>query len=123
MQAQEVKGKSQVGPVAITDKNYDAEVAKSKLPVLLFFTAYYSGPAKAAKPIIAELATEYAGKLKVGQAEYGDCPDTVTKLKIEAVPMFIFIKDGRVLETIQGMPAEGKEKFRAVLSKSLGVEK
>lgn len=56
-------------PIEITDENFEQEVLKSNLPVLVDFWAVWCGPCKMIAPIVEQLAAEYNGKLKVGKLD------------------------------------------------------
>ncbi len=58
-------------PMELTDANFENEVLKSDIPVLVDFWAVWCGPCRAVAPIVEEMAKDYAGKLKVGQGGCG----------------------------------------------------
>ena len=63
----------------ITEQNFEEEVVKSNIPVLVDFYADWCGPCKMMAPVVAELAIEYEGKCKVGKCNVwlrnmGSCP-------------------------------------------------
>ena len=55
--------------IELTDANFDQEVLQSSVPVLVDFWAIWCGPCKMIAPIVEEIATEYAGKVKVGKMD------------------------------------------------------
>ena len=96
------------GILDIEDETFDAEVIKSNIPVVVDFWAPWCGPCKAIGPIVEELATQYAGKVKFTKCNVDDNPQTPSKFAVRAIPTLIFVKDGNVVETITGMTAKAK---------------
>jgi thioredoxin 1 len=76
------------------DINFDDEVLKSSDPVLVDFTATWCGPCKQLAPIVDQLATELAGKVKVGKLDIDDSPVVASKLGIRGVPTLMVFKNG-----------------------------
>jgi thioredoxin len=86
-----------------TDANFDAEVLKSPVPVLVDFTATWCGPCKALAPIVEELAKDFAGKVKMGKLDIDHSRNVPSKYGIMAVPTIILFKGGREVEKITGL--------------------
>lgn len=76
------------------DDNFDQEVLKSDLPVLVDFTATWCGPCKALSPIIEQLATELDGKARIGKLDVDDAPATAGKYGIRGVPTVMVFRNG-----------------------------
>lgn len=89
-------------PIEITDNNFETEVLKSKLPVLIDFWAVWCGPCKIIAPVVEEIANEYEGKLKVGKLDVDNNPQTSVKYGIRSIPTLLLFKDGVVVDTIIG---------------------
>ena len=87
---------------AVSDATFDSEVLKSPVPVLIDFWAPWCGPCKAIAPIVDELASEYAGKLKVVKMNVDDNPRTPAQYGIRGIPNLILFKDGAVQQQIVG---------------------
>jgi thioredoxin 1 len=77
------------------DDNFDQEVLKSDVPVIVDFTATWCGPCKALAPIIEQLAVELEGKARVGKLDVDDAPATAGKYGIRGVPTIMVFKNGQ----------------------------
>ena len=89
-------------PVTITDANFESEVIKSNIPVLIDFWATWCGPCKAIAPIVEDLAKEYDGKVKIGKVDVDDNQQTAIKYGIRSIPTILIMKNGKVNDTIVG---------------------
>ncbi len=121
--AQDAAKTNKPKPVPITEKNYDGEVIKSKTPVLLFFSAAWSGPSKAVTPIIQQLTAEYAGKVKVCEVDADTQSKLLEMLNVQGVPAYLFILNGKEVARMSGIPQDGADTLRTAISKHLGVKK
>ena len=101
----------------LNSQNFEEEVLKSKLPVLVDFSADWCGPCKMMAPMIDEFAEEYEGELKVGKINVDQSPDIAQKYKVMSIPMFSFFKNGEVVETAVG--ALNKAKLQGIIDKVL----
>ena len=89
-------------PIELTDSNFEKEVLKSSLPVLIDFWAIWCGPCRVVSPIVEELASEYDGKLKVGKVDVDANPQTSMQYGIRSIPTLLLFKNGEVVEQIIG---------------------
>ena len=87
----------------VTDTTFDAEVLKSKEPVLVDFYADWCGPCKALAPAINEVAGELTGKLKVVKVDVDASPGITTKYKIQSMPTLILFADGKEVNRRTGL--------------------
>jgi thioredoxin 1 len=78
----------------VNDANFAAEVLGAKEPVLVDFWAEWCPPCKAMDPILDDLATELAGKVKIVKLDVDANPSTVVKYNVRAMPTLIVFKDG-----------------------------
>jgi thioredoxin 1 len=95
--------------LVLTDQNFEEEVLKSELPVLVDFWAEWCHPCRIVGPIVEELATEYAGKLKVGKVNV-DQNQVPGNYGIMSIPSLLIFKNGQVVKTMVG--AQSKENFK-----------
>lgn len=100
--------------VKITAANFEEEVLKSDLPVLVDFWATWCGPCQMLSPIIAEIAEEFAGKIKVGKVNTDEEGPLASKFGIMSIPTVMFFRDGEVVETLVGF--RPKEDFIKVIN-------
>ncbi len=88
--------------VIITKENFENEVIKSDIPVLVDFWATWCGPCMMLAPTIEALAKEYAGKVKVCKVNVDENMELAIRYKVEAIPTLIFIKNGEVVQKSVG---------------------
>lgn len=89
-------------PYTFTDQNFEEEVIKSNLPVLVDFWAVWCGPCKMIAPIVEQLADELSGKVKIGKLDVDSNQQTSIKYGIRGIPTLLIFKDGKVVDTIVG---------------------
>jgi thioredoxin 1 len=86
----------------VTDTTWESAVLSSSTPVLVDFWASWCGPCKAMSPYVDKLATEYAGKLKVVKLNTEDNNEVPGHYGITAIPTFLLIKNGSLVDKIIG---------------------
>jgi thioredoxin 1 len=102
---------------ALTENNFEQEVIKSELPVLVDFWAPWCGPCKMLGPIVDSLATDNSGKLNVGKVNVDDNKPLAVKYGIRGVPTLIFFKGGQEVKRIVG--AQNKNQLQTVINEML----
>ena len=88
--------------ITITKENFDTEVMHSELPVLLDFWAEWCGPCRMLSPLVAEVAAEYEGKIKVGKVNVDEQPELAGAFRVSGIPMLAVMKEGKVTNASVG---------------------
>lgn len=105
--------------VTFTDQNFEKEVLKSDLPVMVDFWAEWCPPCKLVAPTVEELAREYERKLKVGKLNVDESPQTAAKYSIMSIPTLLIFKNSQVVKTMVG--AQSKERIKKQINEVLGT--
>ena len=94
--------------ITLTKENFESEVLKSDVPVLLDFWATWCGPCMMIAPTLAEIAEENEGKLKVGKINVDDEMELAVKFGVASIPMLVVMKDGKVTNHAVGTMPKAK---------------
>ena len=89
-------------PVTVTDANFAEEVERSPLPVLLDMWAPWCGPCRMIAPIIEQLASELAGRVKVAKLNTDENPMTGSRFNVRSIPTLLVLKDGKEIDRVVG---------------------
>lgn len=95
--------------VTLTDQNFEAEVLKSPLPVLVDFWATWCPPCQTLASIIEELSNDFGGKIKFGELDVDQNPKMAEKYEIMSIPTLMIFKKGEMVKQIIG--AKTKEEL------------
>jgi len=87
---------------AVTDETFETEIEKHTGLVVVDFWATWCGPCRMIAPILDQLATEYAGKVKVAKLDVDTNIRTATRFNVRSIPLLLFFKDGKVVDQIVG---------------------
>lgn len=100
-----------------TDGNFDADVLKASTPVLVDFWAEWCGPCRALGPTIDALATDYAGKIKVGKLNVDENQQITVQFQVRGIPAVMLFKGGQMVDQVVGLA--DKAAFKQMIDKHL----
>ncbi|MDD9943395.1 MAG: thioredoxin [Myxococcales bacterium] len=103
--------------IPVNDLNFEDEVLKSDVPVLIDFSATWCQPCRAIAPLVDQLAGEYEGQVKVTTVDIDESPATAQKYGIRGVPTLVMVKAGQVVG--QQVGAVPKTKIAALITSAL----
>lgn len=100
-----------------TTENFEEEVLKSDIPVLVDFYADWCGPCKMMAPVVEKMAEEFEGRIKVGKLNTDDEMQIAQQYRISSIPTFMVFQEGKVTESWLGAmsAAEFQSKLEQVL--------
>lgn len=107
------------GMIEATTANWDTEVLKAQVLVMIDFWAPWCGPCRMISPTVEELAKEYGGKVKVMKLNTDENSEIASRYKIMGIPTIMFFKDGSKLDQIVGVVP--KQQLKAKLDSLLSA--
>ena len=103
-------------PVNINDSSFEREVLAHPGPVLVDCWAPWCGPCKTVAPILDQIATQYAGRLKIAKLNVDENPATASKFAVQSIPTMLIFNNGKQVDTLIGaLPKNEIEKRLAEL--------
>ena len=99
--------------ITLTRSNFQAEVLKADKPVLVDFWATWCGPCRMVAPIVAQIAQEQEGVVKVGKVNVDEEPGLAGQFGISSIPTLMVFKNGQLVNTAVGV--RPKEQIEALL--------
>jgi len=103
--------------VNFTDASFDKDVLNADVPVLVDFWAEWCGPCRMMAPTVDQVASDYAGKVKVGKLDVDTNQQTASRYGIRGIPTLLLFKGGQIVE--QKVSAIGKPEFQKMLDKHI----
>jgi thioredoxin 1 len=88
--------------ITLTKENFEKEVLKSDVLVVIDFWADWCLPCKMMMPILEELDQEYSGKVKFGKVNVDEENELAERYQIMSIPTFIFMKNGKIIDKVIG---------------------
>ena len=86
-----------------SSSNFEQEVTKAQLPVLVDMWAAWCGPCRMISPVVEELAAKYQGKMKMGKLNVDDHPQVAGRFRIMNIPTLLLFKAGQEVDRIVGV--------------------
>jgi thioredoxin 1 len=86
----------------VTDDTFAQEVEQHQGLTLVDFWATWCGPCHVIAPVVAQLAEEYEGRLKVAKLNVDNSPKTPMQFNVRSIPTLLLFKDGSLAETVVG---------------------
>ncbi len=108
MSDQNQSSQTLAAPFHTTDADFEADVLKSDIPVLVDFWAEWCGPCKMIAPVLDDVASEYAGKVKIAKINIDDHPQIAGKFAVRSIPTLMLFKNGQVESQNVGVISKGK---------------
>lgn len=95
-------GGEKLQPVSVDDENFESEILRSEVPVLLDVWGPNCAPCQKLAPIIVDIATDYDGRLKVAEMNAAAAPRTMGRLGIRGTPTVVYFDGGREVDRVVG---------------------
>jgi thioredoxin 1 len=98
--------------IDVNEANFETEVLKSPQPVLVDFWAPWCGPCKMLSPVLDEIATEQAGKVRIAKVNLDENPGLAARFNVQAIPTLLYFAGGEVRQQSMGLTSK-----RAILAR------
>jgi thioredoxin 2 len=96
------------GPLTVTDETFTADVERSPLPVVLDMWAPWCGPCRTMAPVIDDLASEMAGRVRFAKLDVDASPATAARFNVSSIPTLLVLKEGREIDRMIGVQPQSE---------------
>lgn len=103
--------------IELNDVNFDQEVKRSTMPVLVDFFAPWCGPCKMQSPIVDDLSSEFSGKARIGKINIDENKVSAEEYSVSSIPSLLVFKDGKMVERLTGLHTQ--KQLSSVINKYL----
>ncbi|MBR6558777.1 MAG: thioredoxin [Clostridia bacterium] len=100
--------------IMLTEENFETEVIKSDIPVLIDFFATWCGPCMMIAPHLEELADEFDDRVKICKVDVDTAPSLAEKFNVSVIPTLVFLKNGEIVSTTVGYKT--KDELKKIIS-------
>jgi len=111
--------------ITLSESNWEEEVIKSNIPVIVDFWAEWCMPCRMISPIVEEISNEYEDKIKVGKLNVDAHPSIATRYSITGIPTVLFFKNGNLVDQVVGAVPKRvlEEKVKKVLDQGISLKR
>ncbi|MFC1925633.1 thioredoxin [Chloroflexota bacterium] len=99
--------------IEVSDQNFEQEVLKSDLPVVVDFWAPWCGPCQRIGPVVDKLSEEFKGKLKFCKLNVDENPEAARNYQVMSIPLLLFFKEGKPMDQSLGAVSDSVIRSKA----------